>query len=367
MPSSSRSNTPGAQNEQLPEPMHASRSILMSSAMPDARRSTRHAHRRVRRTVSPRPRRSARSGRRPRLTHVGSGSTTCDGARPAGRVGHRRLEPGRDAGRGTRRRARRPREPRTTCTGSAGAVGERLHPRRRRACRRRSRRCGAPGSGDASIIRRVTNPAASNAARRTDAGAVREVEVDELRRAGSGPGTAPARRAGTAPRPARGRDRRPTRRAVAVAASSAVDPVEEEPARVARAADEELAAPRCAGSCSSSGPSTGSGITAQTISVVPQITSTSPTSSAPATSCSPIASIVPPSSTQPGRPVTSPSGWPDGADASASGRARAPHSASFVLVPLLPVEQRARGRRDGRRDRPASPDSAWFATACAIQ
>ena len=32
MPSSSRSNTPGAQNEQLPEPMHASRSIVMSSA-----------------------------------------------------------------------------------------------------------------------------------------------------------------------------------------------------------------------------------------------------------------------------------------------------------------------------------------------
>ena len=33
MPSSSRSNTPGAQNEQFPEPMHSSRSIVISSAM----------------------------------------------------------------------------------------------------------------------------------------------------------------------------------------------------------------------------------------------------------------------------------------------------------------------------------------------
>src|SRR4029077_8490033 len=33
MPSSSRSNTPGAQNEQLPEPMQSSRSIVTSSAM----------------------------------------------------------------------------------------------------------------------------------------------------------------------------------------------------------------------------------------------------------------------------------------------------------------------------------------------
>src|ERR1700737_383859 len=31
-PSSSRSNTPGAQNEQLPEPMHASRSMEISNA-----------------------------------------------------------------------------------------------------------------------------------------------------------------------------------------------------------------------------------------------------------------------------------------------------------------------------------------------
>src|SRR3954471_16075687 len=31
MPSSSRSNTPGAQNAQLPDPMHTSRSMLISS------------------------------------------------------------------------------------------------------------------------------------------------------------------------------------------------------------------------------------------------------------------------------------------------------------------------------------------------
>ena len=41
------------------------------------------------------------------------------------------------------------------------------------------------GAGDASIMRRVTNPVASNAARRIAARAVREIEVDELRRAAS--------------------------------------------------------------------------------------------------------------------------------------------------------------------------------------
>ena len=71
-------------------------------------------------------------------------------------------------------------------------------------------------------------------------------------------------------------------------------------------------------------------MTAHTISVVPQITSTSPTSSHPATSCSPIASIVPPSSTQPGRPRHLGERLARSARCSASGRAARRSSASFA-------------------------------------
>ncbi len=71
MPSSSRSNTPGAQNEQLPEPMQRSRSILMSSATSTSASSTLLGD-----DASPRRRRTGRTASSTCGCHVGSGSTT---------------------------------------------------------------------------------------------------------------------------------------------------------------------------------------------------------------------------------------------------------------------------------------------------
>src|ERR1700719_1692860 len=97
IPSSSRSNTPGAQNEQLPEPMHASRSILMSSAT----------------GASSKDRKLARDLAEPGVAIVGVGQPLgrrvddARGTRPARGIGHRRLEPARQPGeeRGSERAA----------------------------------------------------------------------------------------------------------------------------------------------------------------------------------------------------------------------------------------------------------------------
>ena len=93
------------------------------------------------------------------------------------------------------------------------------------------------GTGAASIMRRVTNPAASNAARRTDAASCVRSRSTSCRGVRS-PGTAPARPAGTAPTPGHAPGSAARRDA---SAEHAVDPVEEQAAGVARAADEELA------------------------------------------------------------------------------------------------------------------------------
>ncbi len=220
-----------------------------------------------------------------------------------------------------------------TCTGSAvQSASAWIHASTRVPPPVATMRCAGVG-------RRVDH-AARDEARRFERGApdrcrvVREVEIDELRAPRRSPGTAPARRAGTAPRsepdPGSPTDAGvPSPAPVAVGRAHAVDPVEEQSARVARAAERGTCPARCAGSSSGRATSTGSGITAQTMSVVPQITSTSPSSSQPATSCSPIASIVPPSSTQPGRPRHLGERRARSGRSSASGRARAPHSASF--------------------------------------
>ena len=91
--------------------------------------------------------------------------------------------------------------------------------------------------------------------------------------------------------------------------------------------------------------------TAHTISVAPRITNTSPTWSAPATSCSPSASIVPPPSTAPGRPPTPPTA----ADPTTM-RGQRRHVVEtgppcHVFVPSREVEQRQRGHRRRRVDR----------------
>ena len=83
------------------------------------------------------------------------------------------------------------------------------------------------------------------------------------------------------------------------------------------------------------------------MSVVPQITSTSPSSSAPATSCSPIASIVPPSSTQPGRPSTSAERVSRTMPMAGIWSARALHAAQLRLRPTS--SSRTTGTRSRRR------------------
>ena len=156
-----------------------SASIAAPSALPLAtRRSTPRALRATR--ASPAISRKRAYRRRPCSSHAGSGSTTRSVRAHRARVGHARLEAGRDpreergaeraafGDRGTRApggRCSRP-APRTQPVDTRAAAGRDDAPRRR--------------SGDASMMRRVTNPDASNAARRTRRGAVREVEVDEL-------------------------------------------------------------------------------------------------------------------------------------------------------------------------------------------
>ena len=89
----------------------------------------------------------------------------------------------------------------------AGAVGERLHPLVDPGAARRSRRSGAASMPcaalAASIVRRATNPDASNAARRSAAASwVRSRSASTP--GGRGRASGRAHRAGTAPTPGRG-------------------------------------------------------------------------------------------------------------------------------------------------------------------
>ena len=172
----------GAQNEQLPDPMQASRSILMSSATraPDVTRLAKPTKLRSVRGHSARHvTEPVRTARRCSGCQAGDGSTTRCGARPARarRPSRSRARP--RAGRGTRRRARRLREPRTR--GRAGRCSRRgLHPP--------VDPHAAAGRDDAPGGRRARprscggsrTPVASSAARARGRGAVREIEVDEL-------------------------------------------------------------------------------------------------------------------------------------------------------------------------------------------
>ena len=157
MPSSSRSNTPGAQNEQLPEPMQLSRSILMSSATTIL--PTVGTERSARDLAEPGvPRVDVRLPRRRRI----------DDPRRCAPSGRRRSSTSRArtrAGRGTRRRARRLRGPRTRAPASpVQSASASTQPSSRVpppvATMRRA------GTGLASIMRRVANAVASSAARR---------------------------------------------------------------------------------------------------------------------------------------------------------------------------------------------------------
>ena len=149
--------------------------------------------------------------------------------------------------------------------------------------------------------------------------------------------------------------------------SSARRPVEEQPARVARAADEEGAAARCWASRSGSGRSTASGTTAHTISVVPRITSTSPTS--PASGDELLGERVDRAAFEHA------AGTPDHLAERLPGRVERPatarHARRTTRAARRPIRRSSRTRapRSPRRSSrsPASPVSAWFATAWAIQ
>ena len=192
-----------------------------------------------------------------------------------GRVGDR-LEAGRHA-----------REERGT---ERAAFGNRAHvhredrcsrpaprPIRRRACRRRSRRCGAAGIGDASIMRRVTNPDASNAARRTAAAScVRSRSTSCARRVGILERHALAARV----RHPHGHACRVDRRRARCRRRMRSTQLRNSPPALLGPPTRNLPRARCAGSRSGTrNVDRLVGMTAHTISVVPRITSTSPTSS----------------------------------------------------------------------------------------
>ncbi len=117
------------------------------------------------------------------------------------------------------------------------------------------------------------------------------------------------------------------------------------------------------GSVHSPGTSTQSCTTAHVIRVVPQMTSTSPTSSAPATICSPMASMVPPPTAAPPSvrpqallPGNSSGSWSARAPASATTASSHPvksNSGSIVMATTVSMA--------------ATPHSAWLATAWAGQ
>ena len=253
----------------------------------------------------------------------------------------------------------------TTIDGQARAVGQRLHPRGRPACRRRWRRCGGSPAAPAEVEVVADDEARGLVGGPAEGGRGRGCRS---RSCEHGPTVGVVQRRALAPdvrrphrHPARARGSPPP------APAGAVGP--------ARGTGRRRCWDRRPASCPAAvcgivqrpGTSSHSSVTTQVMSVVPQMTSTSPASSAPATSCSAKASIVPPPSERRRRQPSAPPGRlsPGTIRGQPVDGVRRPRPTQG-LVPAREVEQREAVMAVTVSMAP-SPPRAWLATACAGQ